>query len=326
MNLTNTHINDLPQLEEFEPEQEYDPSYFFNNIEDEIQQTESIVQLLWDYVKQNPTAISDPDFEENMIEDIKEISYILYGSELFFTLGEDKDIFEDELDEIIDNALALFYIHFMPTRSFPYTFLRPIVNPKQIQTQLTYLKNMPQPAQRTKEWYAFRYNLITASNAYKAFEQSQSVRNQLIYEKCSALKPQEQLSPDLDIKVIQIKNPVNTNSPMHWGQKYEPISVMIYENKYDTKVGDYGCIQHSHYSFLGASPDGINDEIGTSRFGRMLEIKNIVNRDIDGIPKKEYWIQMQLQMETCDLGECDFLETRFKEIDEEEYILLGENN
>jgi hypothetical protein len=45
----------------------------------------------------------------------------------------------------------------------------------------------------------------------------------------------------------------------------------------------------------------------------MLEIKNIVNREIDGIPKKEYWIQMQLQMETCDLDDCDFLETRFTE-------------
>jgi hypothetical protein len=47
----------------------------------------------------------------------------------------------------------------------------------------------------------------------------------------------------------------------------------------------------------------------------MLEIKNIVNREIDGVPKKEYWIQMQLQMETCDLDECDFLETQFKEYD-----------
>jgi hypothetical protein len=45
----------------------------------------------------------------------------------------------------------------------------------------------------------------------------------------------------------------------------------------------------------------------------MLEIKNIVNREIDGIPKKEYWIQMQLQMKVCDLEECDFLETRFTE-------------
>jgi hypothetical protein len=64
---------------------------------------------------------------------------------------------------------------------------------------------------------------------------------------------------------------------------------------------------------LGASPDGIMSDPDLPRFGRMLEIKNIVNRDIDGIPKKEYWIQMQLQMETCDLDECDFLETRFVE-------------
>ena len=45
----------------------------------------------------------------------------------------------------------------------------------------------------------------------------------------------------------------------------------------------------------------------------MLEIKNIVNRKIDGIPKMEYWIQMQIQMESCNLNECDFLETQFKE-------------
>jgi hypothetical protein len=100
---------------------------------------------------------------------------------------------------------------------------------------------------------------------------------------------------------------------MHWGQKYEPVSVMYYEKTYSTKVSEYGCIQHDKYKFIGASPDGIMSDPGLPRFGRMLEIKNIVNRDIDGIPKKEYWIQMQLQMETCDLNECDFLETRFIE-------------
>ena len=50
----------------------------------------------------------------------------------------------------------------------------------------------------------------------------------------------------------------------------------------------------------------------------MVEIKNPVSREITGIPKEEYWIQMQLQMETCDLNECDFLETSFKEYDNEE--------
>jgi hypothetical protein len=118
--------------------------------------------------------------------------------------------------------------------------------------------------------------------------------------------------------IPKIPSPVNVNTAMHWGQKYEPLSVMIYEDKYNTKIGDFGCIQHETYKFLGASPDGINIDQTSQRFGRMLEIKNPVNREIDGVPKKEYWIQMQLQMETCDLDECDFLETQFIEYENEE--------
>ena len=157
-------------------------------------------------------------------------------------------------------------------------------------------------SQRTTEWYQFRHKLITASNAYKAFE-SQAQKNQLIYEKCKPLV----IDDDTD------KRTINVNSPMHWGQKYEPVSVMLYESMYKTKIGDFGCIQHDKWPFIGASPDGINVDPESSRYGRLLEIKNIVNREIDGIPKKEYWVQMQLQMETCDLDECDFLECRFVE-------------
>jgi hypothetical protein len=87
-------------------------------------------------------------------------------------------------------------------------------------------------------------------------------------------------------------------------------------------VSDFGCIPHKTLRYLAASPDGINTLETSERYGRMLEIKNIFNRDIDGVPKMEYWIQMQLQMEVCNLNECDFLETRFKEYaDEDEYLL-----
>jgi hypothetical protein len=106
---------------------------------------------------------------------------------------------------------------------------------------------------------------------------------------------------------------VNVYSPLHWGQKYEPLSVQVYEHINKTKIEDFGCIQHNTYKFLGASPDGINVDQNSKLYGRMLEIKNIVNREITGIPKKEYWIQTQLQMEVCDLDECDFLETKFVE-------------
>ena len=97
------------------------------------------------------------------------------------------------------------------------------------------------------------------------------------------------------------------------GVKYEPVTILIYEDMYKTKVEEFGCIQHPEYNFIGASPDGINIDETNNKFGKMLEIKNIVNREITGIPKTEYWIQTQIQMETCDLNECDFLETRFSE-------------
>jgi len=48
----------------------------------------------------------------------------------------------------------------------------------------------------------------------------------------------------------------------------------------------------------------------------MLEIKNVVNREITGIPSMAYWIQMQVQMEVCDLDDCNFIETQFKEYPE----------
>jgi len=91
------------------------------------------------------------------------------------------------------------------------------------------------------------------------------------------------------------------------------LSIMLYEVDNNTKVEDFGCIQHPKYKFIGASPDGIVVDKKSERYGRMLEIKNVVSREINGIPKKEYWIQMQLQMEVCDLNECDFLETKFVE-------------
>ena len=258
--------------------------------------------LMLDYIDENPCAISEPDFHETMIENIKELLFMHFDN--FF--GTNSEL-EDELDDIIDIAVELFYLHFIPKRSYNDTFDKKMnaQECERVKARLIELAEIPQSTQRSKEWYETRHRLITASNAYKAFE-NESARNQLIYEKCQPL-----LIEDLATK----SESVNTTTAMHWGQKYEPVSIMYYEDKFKTKISEYGCIQHNTYKFLGASPDGIVSEPTLPRFGRMIEIKNIVNRDIDGIPKKEYWIQMQLQMETCDLNECDFLETRFIEYD-----------
>jgi putative phage-type endonuclease len=177
------------------------------------------------------------------------------------------------------------------------------------------LREKPQPDQRTPEWYARRNNLITASAASKAFGSQASV-NQLVYEKCKNFAAS---STSSGAASGGPSGPLqgSVNSPLHWGQRYEPLTVMVYERRNQTKLGEFGCIQHDTYPFIGASPDGINIDPTSPIYGRMVEIKNIVNREITGRPKEEYWIQTQIQMEVCDLDECDFVETRFKEYDNE---------
>ena len=312
-----TYINDLPELNnilnDILPEEE--PPFFISE-ENVIDFIESAFDLMNNYIDQNPTAISEPDFYECFIDSIKEVFLIQFEEQI--NLNED---IEDDIDNILEDAFNIYFETFYQSRSKNNIEFQEINNEDNnednnkvnnevniekniiIQEQINYLRSIPQPVQRTAEWYIFRHNLITASNAYKAFE-SQSTVNQLIYEKCQPLK-----SEDDNTKPAM----VNVNSTFHWGQKYEPLSVQIYEYIYNTKIEDFGCIQHNTYKFLGASPDGINVDQNSKLYGRMLEIKNIVNREINGIPKKEYWIQTQLQMEVCDLDECDFLETKFVE-------------
>ena len=269
-----------------------------------VEFVETALYLMDDYINIDPHIISEPHFKEILLDEIKEIFSIQIEEQLdglYFS----NDI-EDEMNDLLEDALEIFITTFYPTTS---NLIKEELNSTDIdiiEKKIINLREKPQPVQRTEEWYQFRWNLITASNAWKAFE-SQSTINQLIYEKCLPLKS---LNEDIDNSEVKM---VNINSPLHWGQKYEPLSVLIYQDKYKTIVEDFGCIQHPTYSFLGASPDGIVVNKESDRFGRMLEIKNVVSREINGIPKKEYWTQMQLQMEVCDLDECDFLETKFIE-------------
>lgn len=247
-----------------------------------------------DELAENPMLYIYPDFMEIITE-------ILF--EHYFELWLDMDLCEEDDEEDIFNYLYTFVLLFFenqteyPMRSQPLTC--EMENVDYLTKQIDYLRSIPQPTQRTDEWYKFRHGLLTASNIWKVFA-TESSRNSLIYEKCK----------DHDDKAANIYSP-----SMQWGNIFEPMSIQIYEKIYKTKVEDFGCIQHETHRFIGASPDGINVDPSSHKYGRMLEVKNIYNRTINGIPKKEYWIQIQLQLETCNLEYCDFLETRFKEFE-----------
>jgi hypothetical protein len=101
---------------------------------------------------------------------------------------------------------------------------------------------------------------------------------------------------------------------MQHGTQHEDNGINIYKKRSGRKVYEFGCMKHPLFKFLGASPDGIDDK------GEMLEIKMPYSRIPHEIPKKDYYFQMQLQMEVCNLDVCNFLECVVKEYNtKEEY-------
>ena len=281
-----------------------------------------IYEQFSDFLKHNVIMISSPTFYKTMFETISQVIYSEWiDADLYGDISEEE---EDEMfEELVDFVEQVWEVYsdftMIPMRSISYENLHSIrdekinVNVDDITHKIQVLKNLPQPAQRTPEWYEFRNNLISASSLSKIFGSDSQV-NSLIYEKCCPIDPN---SVDF--------SRTNLESAAHWGVRYEPVTVMIYEDLFHTSVGEFGCIRHQKYDFIGASPDGINIDPNSSRYGRMLEIKNIYNRDITGIPKEEYWVQTQMQMEVCDLDYCDFMETRIKEYSSETDYYAGEH-
>lgn len=262
---------------------------------------EDVIFILERYIENNIKTMSHYDFEEKMIMDV----YNLFKSQIPFIENE-KD--EQRLKYLINYALNKYiYVYCIPKRSYfnIKTAKLPLKFIEDMKKKVFELKHVKQPEQRTEEWYQYRKNRITASDAWKCIG-TEASKNRFIVDKCTpiVMNPTDSNSGT--------KKYENTDTPFHHGKRFEPVSTLYYEFIHKTRVGEFGCIPHKKYNFIAASPDGIVDDETSDLFGRMVEIKNIVNREITGIPKVEYWIQMQLQMETCELADCDFLETRFK--------------
>jgi len=171
------------------------------------------------------------------------------------------------------------------------------------------VESVPQPEQKSAAWYAMRDLFITASAGAQAIGESK-------YEKPIEL---------LKLK-IGIGKPFGENFNVHHGKKFEKIAILIYESIYNVKIGEFGLVPHMGspqlaqpvVPFLGASPDGICtcttlDGKFSPMVGRMLEIKCVTSRQInttgdeDGvITPHYYWVQVQLQLECCNLEFCDF--------------------
>lgn len=182
--------------------------------------------------------------------------------------------------------------------------------------QVELLKKIPQYEQKSEEWFKQRDGMITASDIGSAINLNHyQKRYELVVKKCGK-------GPEYKDNIF-----------VHHGKKYEEVATKIYEFRYNTQVEEYGLIPHPNLSYIGASPDGICSKYTldgkiSKMIGRMLEIKCPLRRKIKtegeiygGICPEYYWAQVQVQLEVCDLDECDFWQCDIREYNDRKEFL-----
>jgi putative phage-type endonuclease len=140
--------------------------------------------------------------------------------------------------------------------------------------------------QQTSEWLAARAEILTASECASALECN-------IYQSAH------------ELLLNKLNKQVFNNDATNWGNTFEPIVKQFYETTNNIMVCDIGLIRHPVHKWLGASPDGL---ILT---GKLLEIKCPISRKITDEVMLPHWIQIQIQLEVCDLDICEYLECEF---------------
>tara|TARA_Y100000389_G_scaffold84800_1_gene81525 strand:+ start:2049 stop:3218 length:1170 start_codon:yes stop_codon:yes gene_type:complete len=158
------------------------------------------------------------------------------------------------------------------------------------------LKQLVLPDQRTPEWYEMRKNKLTASSFADALGKGH-------------FKSRDEALLDKIVPTPFVENPIT-----EWGVKYEEVATRFYEYLTGSHIYEFGLIPHPEFPAFGASPDGICDVNSPPEYiGRMLEIKCPPKRKFTKSVPPHYMMQMQGQIEVCDLKECDFLQVKLEE-------------
>jgi len=170
--------------------------------------------------------------------------------------------------------------------------------------QIAALTSKPQTAQHTADWYAQRRNRLTASEFAHILD---GRRGSLLRSKLATDTQDRPLSQPIGI--AQADGEMNATI---WGHRFEPVTRRIFELEIsgpDTVCDTLGRFTHAKIPWLSASPDGLITK--GSLAGRLVEIKSPKTRQPGTFVPLEYWIQMQIQMEVCDLDTVEFVEAQF---------------
>lgn len=169
---------------------------------------------------------------------------------------------------------------------------------------VTRVQTLPQTPQKTVEWMRESIDLLTGHEFAEVVHGTEAARRRVILKKCSTTER------SLDTQICFVTPVDGKLTPFQWGWRFEPVVRMIFEaSGAEGPIDDsLGRIRHPTLPRLAASPDGI---ITTGpKAGRLVEIKSPISRKLTKIIPPDYWCQMQLQAEVCNVEAVEYIEIR----------------
>lgn len=165
------------------------------------------------------------------------------------------------------------------------------------------LKNIKSIPQHSSEWFTEKSEILTASE-FSHILNDGAARFDLLKSKTSKRIGSAKDTQD----TVCLSSPNGKIPPLAWGHRFEPVIKQLYAAVTGSAVySELGRVRHPTLNRLAASPDGVIEN------GALLEIKAPVTRDLekDNIPY-EYYCQMQIQMEVCDVDIGMYCECRIR--------------
>ena len=206
---------------------------------------------------------------------------------------------------------ALYYEHFLFEQQRAVAALEP--NPRLAAT----LPHMRQTPQKSAAWHAESRDVLSGHEFGALVAGGAAARLAALLKKCApaeapAASQEEAVAapPAADSQHVFLTPPTGSLSPFKWGWRFEPVArdlfATVYAGGVENVYDGLGRIRHPLLPRLGASPDGLIT--AGPRVGRLIELKCPITRQLNGSIPIDYWCQMQLQAEVCNVDAVEYFE------------------
>jgi len=200
---------------------------------------------------------------------------------------------------------AIYYEYFLFCRDVALKNL--VAKPENVDR----LKALPQSAQKSAMWHNETLELLTGHEFGNVVYGTANGIGVVVAKKCGTPVVVNEHEQDTTSQTVYTFDSEGKLSAFKWGWRFEPVVRDLYERCFaEGNVYDgLGRIRHPFLPRLAASPDGVITS--GPRCGRLVEIKSPITRELNGIIPPDYYCQMQLQAEVCDVDAVDYIEMRF---------------